>query len=91
MNHYASKNEARVVDVSLLCKCMRLSLGEFYLPFKEFALSDESLLLCENGQLHYHIQSKKYTPRLFLGDIISSTVEIKFGPFLRRNLTSMTS
>ena len=59
MNHYPSKNEARVVDVSLLCIYMRLSLGEFYLPFYEFALSDESLLLCDNGQLHYHIQSKK--------------------------------
>ena len=57
-NHYPSKNEARVVDVSLLCIYMRLSLGEFYLPFYEFALSDESLLLCDNGQLHYHIQLK---------------------------------
>ena len=62
-----SKNEARVVDVSLLCICMRLSLGEFYLPFYEFALSDESLLLCDNGQLHYHIQSKKYTPTSLFG------------------------
>ena len=34
---------------------------------------------------------KNIRQRLFLGDIISSTVEIKFGPFLRRNLTSMTS
>ena len=61
-NHYPIKNEARVVDVSLVCICMRLSLGVFYLPCYEFALSDESLLLCDNGQLHYHIQSKKYTP-----------------------------
>ena len=66
-NHYPSKNEARVVDVSLLCICMRLSLGEFYLPFYEFALSDQSLLLCDNGQLHYHIQSKKYTPTSLFG------------------------
>ena len=34
---------------------------------------------------------KNIRQRLFLGDIISSTVEIKFGPFLRRDLTSMTS
>ena len=68
-----------------------------------YALSDESLLLCDNGELHYHIQSKKCTLTFFGGgggggDIISSTVEIKFGPFLRgniinlqRNLTSMKS
>ena len=67
MNHYPSKNEARVVDVSLLCICMRLSLGEFYLPVYEFALSDESLLLCDNGQLHHHIQSKKYPPTSLFG------------------------
>ena len=60
-NHYPSKNEARVVDVSLLCVSF-FSLGVFYLPFYEFALSDESLLVCDNGQLHYHIQSKNYTP-----------------------------
>ena len=58
-NHYPSKNKARVVDVSLLCIYMRLYLGVFYLPFYEFELSDESLLLCDNGQLHYHIQLKK--------------------------------
>ena len=34
---------------------------------------------------------KNIRQRLLLGDIISGTVEIKFGPFLRRNLTSMMS
>ena len=58
-NHYPSKYEARVVGVSFLCIYMSLSLGVFYLPFYEFELSDESPLLCDNGQLHYHIQLKK--------------------------------
>ena len=62
-NHYASKNEANEWLMCLfLCIYMRLSLGVFYLPFYEFELSHESLLLCDNGQLHYHIQLKKYTP-----------------------------
>ena len=44
---YPSKNEAREVDVSLSCVCMRHSLTAFYLviPFYESALSDTSLLL----------------------------------------------
>ena len=53
--------------MSLLCIDMRLSLGVFYLPFYEFELSDASLLLCDNGQLHYHIQLKKYTPTSLFG------------------------
>ena len=37
--------------------CVFPALIVFYLPFYELALSDESLLLCANGQLHYHIKS----------------------------------
>ena len=32
---------------------------------------------------------KNIRQRLFLGDIISSTVEIKFDPFLRRNIINL--
>ena len=72
--------------MSLLCICMRPSLGVFYLPFYEFALSDESLLLCDNGQLHYHIHSKKnWANVLFLGDI-SSTVGINWPLFAEESL-----
>ena len=48
-------------DGSLSCVCRRLSLtfefplSVFYLPCNEFAPSGESLLLCDNGQLHIHI------------------------------------
>ena len=58
--------------------CVFRALIVFYLPFYEFALSDESLLLCANAQQHYYI--------VFLGDIISSKFATKFGHFLRRNL-----
>ena len=37
--------------------CVFPALIVFYLPFYELALSDESPLLFDNGQLHYHIQS----------------------------------
>ena len=48
-------------DGSFSCVCRRLSLSfefplsVFYLPSYEFAPSGESLLLCDNGQLHIHI------------------------------------
>ena len=48
-------------DWSFSCACRRLSLSfefplsVFYLPSNEFAPSGESLLLCDNGQLHIHI------------------------------------
>ena len=37
--------------------CVFPALIVFYLPFYGLALSDESLLLCDNGQLNYHIHS----------------------------------
>ena len=48
-------------DGSFSCVCRRLSLsvefplGVFCLPPYEFAPSGESLLLCDDGQLHIHI------------------------------------
>ena len=48
-------------DGSFSCVCRRLSLrfefplGVFYLSSYEFAPSGESLLLCDNGQLHIQI------------------------------------
>ena len=48
-------------DGSFSCVCRRLSLSfefplsVFYLLSNEFAPSGESLLLCDNGQLHIHI------------------------------------
>ena len=54
-----------------------------------------SYVIMVNYTTTYSRKNKRQ--RLLLGDIISGTVEIKFGPFLRRNinllknLTSMTS
>ena len=48
------------VDGSFSCVCRRLSLSVesplsvFCLPPYEFAPSGESLLLCDNGELHTH-------------------------------------
>ena len=48
-------------DESFSCVCRRLSssfefpLSVFYLSSYEFAPSGESLLLCDNGQLHIHM------------------------------------
>ena len=48
-------------DGSFSCVCRRLSssfefpLSVFYLSSYEFAPSVESLLLCDNGQLHIHM------------------------------------
>ena len=53
-------------DRSFSCVCRRLSLSVeflrsvFYLPFYEFAPSGESLLLCDNGQLHKYIPLLSY-------------------------------
>jgi len=53
-------------DGSFSCVCRRLSLSVefplsvFHLPFYEFGPSGESLLLCDNGQLHKHVPLLSY-------------------------------
>ena len=57
-------------DGSFSCVCRRLSLSVefplrvFYLPSFEFASSGESLLLCDNGQLHIHIPLLKFFDKI---------------------------